>query len=177
MRAKYDGAVHELSLALPVNKCANCGATTLDNAADEAINDALREHIGLLRPAEIRAARAALGFTQQQLAGEIGCAPESLSRWENGQILQSRVYDRMLRAFFHLPDLRVFFDRLAVDRSLGRTAILVAPRTYPVFSAGVPVDAVGCDWFAMDLRSSLESAPAADGQPPQPRARQRALAA
>lgn len=120
VRVKYDGATYDLTVVMPVNRCENCGATTLDNASHDATDHALRERIGLLHPHEIRAARTSLGLTQQQLASKIGCAAESLSRWENGLVVQSRVYDRMLRAFFHLPALRDFLASLDGDSSLGR---------------------------------------------------------
>lgn len=120
VQTKYDGTVYDLTVTMPLNKCDNCGATTLDNASHEATYHALRERIGLLHPHEIRAARMSLGLTQQQLAAALGCASESISRWESGMVLQSRVYDRILRAFFQLPALRDFFERLDGDSSLGR---------------------------------------------------------
>ncbi len=72
---------------------------------------------------EIRDARTALGLTQSQLAELIGCAAESLSRWENGAILQSRSYDRLLRLFFHLPIARALLRGVGPTTQFGRIAV------------------------------------------------------
>jgi len=91
------------------------------------VQDCLRRHIGLLTAEEIRAARTTLGLTQTQLAELIGCAAESLSRWENGAILQSRSYDRLLRIFFHLPIARDLLRTVGLDSAMGRIAVPLPP--------------------------------------------------
>jgi len=122
--AKYDGRMYTLEIPdFPVNRCTNCGAASRDVESDEAISRALRDHLGLLHPQEIRANREALGLTQEQLGDALACAAESLSRWENGMIVQSRAYDRALRAYFHLPELRRFFEMLPANVTWGRTVV------------------------------------------------------
>ena len=114
---RHDGAQHRVHVPrLPVLRCEHCGAVTYGNDSDEAINRALRDHLALLRPEEIRTSREALGLTQEELGERIGCAGESLSRWENGVVIQSRLYDRMLRAYFHVPELRAFLEELPSNR-------------------------------------------------------------
>jgi len=113
LNVRYDGALHSIRVPeLPVRRCADCGAATFGIDTEDAIHRALRCHLNLLQPEEIRANRKALNLTQEQLAEAIGCAAESLSRWENGAIIQSRSYDRLMRAYFHLPALRAFFEQL-----------------------------------------------------------------
>jgi len=54
----------------------------------------------LLTSEEIRQNRNRLGLNQEQLAGLLGIAPETLSRWETGVQRQQRSLDRFLRIVF-----------------------------------------------------------------------------
>ena len=124
-RMKYDGARHDVLVeVVPQWQCDSCGITVTDDDSDTVVQDCLRRHIGLLAAAEIREARMTLGLTQSQLAALIGCAAESLSRWENGAILQSRSYDRLLRVVFQLPAVREILAGLSPDSVVGRTAVV-----------------------------------------------------
>lgn len=123
-RMKYDGARHDVLVeGMPQWQCDGCGVTLTDDDSDTVVQDCLRRHIGLLTADEIREGRASLGLTQAQLAGLLGCAAESLSRWENGAILQSRSYDRLLRLFFHLPPVRDLLRMIESDKTIGRVAV------------------------------------------------------
>lgn len=123
-KMKYDGARHEVLVeGMPQWQCDACKITVTDDDSDTVVQDCLRRHIGLLTAEEIREARTALGLTQSQLAELVGCAAESLSRWENGAILQSRSYDRLLRIFFHLPIARDLLRAVGPDSSVGRIAV------------------------------------------------------
>jgi transcriptional regulator with XRE-family HTH domain len=42
--------------------------------------------------------------TQQELAAETGLAVETISRWENGHVIQSRSHDKLLRYVFGIED-------------------------------------------------------------------------
>lgn len=123
-RMKYDGGRHEVLVeGMPRWQCDACSITVTDDDSDTVVQDCLRRHIGLLRADEIREARMTLGLTQSQLAELIGCAAESLSRWENGAILQSRTNDRLLRVFFHLPVARDLLRLVGPDAMVGRVAV------------------------------------------------------
>jgi putative zinc finger/helix-turn-helix YgiT family protein len=138
LKVRYDGAKYEIIVRdLPVERCGHCGEVTFSNDADQAIDRALRDHIGLLHPEEIRANRKTLDLTQAQFAEQIGCAHETLSRWETGTITQSRHYDRMLRAYFHLPVLRDFLRSLSSNPDYGRTIIAPSPLAI-AFDWGIP---------------------------------------
>ncbi|MCC6357835.1 MAG: type II toxin-antitoxin system MqsA family antitoxin [Phycisphaerales bacterium] len=56
--------------------------------------------LGLLTPDEIRAGREKLGLNQQELQTLLGLGGNSLSRWENGRVYQSRAMDTLLRLVF-----------------------------------------------------------------------------
>ena len=115
---RYEGKLYDVHVPqLTVRKCANCGACFYDNRADTQITRALRDQLNLLQPEQIQINRVQFGLTQEQLAEHIRVAPESLSRWENGHVIQSRSHDRLLQAFFTVPEFREFTARTATERS------------------------------------------------------------
>jgi putative zinc finger/helix-turn-helix YgiT family protein len=77
-----------------------------DNDADEQIAQALREKLGLLSGGQIRQNREMLGLSQRRLAEHLGVAVETISRWENGALTQTRAMDRYLRVYFGVPAAR-----------------------------------------------------------------------
>jgi putative zinc finger/helix-turn-helix YgiT family protein len=119
-KAKHDGVVHELHLrALEVPRCQTCGELVITSAVDEIINDALRSRLRLLTPAQIRKGIETLGLKQQELAERLGVAPETISRWVNGALIQSRAMDNLLRLFFALPEVRDALRGTNQDPRLG----------------------------------------------------------
>jgi putative zinc finger/helix-turn-helix YgiT family protein len=121
---KHDGKLHTVEVSdLPVERCGNCGEVYFTLESDEAISVALRRQLGLLSPHDIVRNRAALGLSQSQFGSAIGAAQESVSRWENGHIIQSRGTDRILRAYFYLPELREFFHDLIETPELGSVVV------------------------------------------------------
>jgi putative zinc finger/helix-turn-helix YgiT family protein len=105
-QVKHDGRLHTISVPnLRVVKCGHCGAINLTNESDEQIADALRSKLGLLQPGQIREARTALQLTQAALAGHLGIAPETISRWESGTLIQSRAMNKLLCNFFGFPEV------------------------------------------------------------------------
>jgi transcriptional regulator with XRE-family HTH domain len=77
------------------------------DSANRAVSDALRRAAGLLTPGQIRTNREALGLTQKQLAGLLGLADATVSRWETGAQIQQRSLDRFQRVFFAFEEVRV----------------------------------------------------------------------
>jgi len=108
----HDGRTYTVALPdLSVLRCEQCGAVVLDDAADMRISQALRRQAGLLTPEEIREQREALGLTQKQLAGQLGIADATLSRWETSAQIQQRSLDRFLRVLFSFPSVRAVLGR------------------------------------------------------------------
>lgn len=109
MDTEHDGRKYSFSVSnLEVFRCENCGAIVLDDSANERIENALREAIGVLSPSEIRRRREALGLNQQQLADCLRISMYTLSRWETGAQIQQRAMDALLRTFFDVPEARRF---------------------------------------------------------------------
>ncbi len=119
-KIKHDGVIHELHLpALEVPRCQTCGETYTTTAMDEQIRDALRAHLRLLTSAQVRKGIEKLGLQQQELAERLGVAPETIARWVNGALIQSRAMDNLLRLFFALPEVRAVLRGAQQDPNLG----------------------------------------------------------
>jgi len=83
-------------------------AIIVDDAASWRITQETYRQLGLLTPTEIRAARARLGLTQQELQQLVGLGGNSLSRWENGRVYQARSMDTLLRIVFNVAAAREY---------------------------------------------------------------------
>ena len=106
-RVNHDGRIYELEIpALDVARCRACGELVFDDRADEQISDALRSHLGLLTPDQIRQALRTLGMRQKTLAASLGIAEATLSRWLSGGLIQSRAMDNLLRVYSGIPAVR-----------------------------------------------------------------------
>jgi putative zinc finger/helix-turn-helix YgiT family protein len=104
---KHDGRLYTVEVPkLRVPQCGNCRELVFDNDADEQIAQALRDQLGLLSGDQIRKNRDDLGLTQRALADHLGVAVETISRWENGVLTQTRAMDRYLRVYFGVPAAR-----------------------------------------------------------------------
>jgi len=104
---KHDGRLYTVEIPrLRVPQCSACGEVIFDNDADEQIAQALREQLRLLSGDQIRKNRDALGLSQRVLAEHLGVAVETISRWENGALTQTRAMDRYLRVYFGVPAAR-----------------------------------------------------------------------
>jgi putative zinc finger/helix-turn-helix YgiT family protein len=124
-KVKHDGIVRELHLpAIEIPRCQTCGETIITTAVDEQISDALRSRLRLLTPAQIRRGIETLGLKQQEFAERLGVAPETISRWVNGALIQSRAMDNLLRVFFALPDVRGVLRGATQDPDLGTEVCL-----------------------------------------------------
>ena len=117
---RYDGRLHTFTIAdleLPV--CQACGERVFTEKVDAQINDALRGHLNLLTPAQIRDGIKRMGMSQKDVATRLGIAEATLSRWLNETQIQSRTMDNLLRAFFAFPQLRAAFCGETQDPELG----------------------------------------------------------
>ena len=117
---KHDGRVYAFPIpALRANKCAACGEVLFSNVTDDQISQALREHLVLLSPRQIREALRALGLKRKDLGDRIGVAPETISRWISGTHIQSRAMDNLMRLFFAFDNVRSALTASVPDQKLG----------------------------------------------------------
>jgi putative zinc finger/helix-turn-helix YgiT family protein len=119
-QVKHDGRVYAVEVSrLRVPKCQACGELIFDDVADEQIAAALRQQLGLLLAEQIRGNREQLGLSQRELAEQLGVAVETISRWENGVLTQTRAMDRYLRVYFGVPAVRAALGKETSIPSLG----------------------------------------------------------
>jgi len=98
---KHDGKLHTFHIPrLAVNKCNHCGEIYFDAVTSDEISSALREHLNLLSPHDIRVGIMSRGLNQKQFGEAIGVAPETISRWLSGAHIQSHAMDNLMRMFF-----------------------------------------------------------------------------
>lgn len=119
-KIKHDGRLYSVAVPrLRVPRCDACGELVFDNDADAQIAQALREQLGLLASEKIRKNREELGLSQRALAEQLGVAVETISRWENGVLTQTRAMDRYLRVYFGVPAARAALLETSRIPSLG----------------------------------------------------------
>jgi putative zinc finger/helix-turn-helix YgiT family protein len=119
-KIKHDGRVYTVEVPrLHVPRCGACRELVFDNVADQQIAAALREQLGLLTAEQIRLNREQLGLSQRALADHLGVAVETISRWENGVLTQTRAMDRYLRIYFGVPAARAALVKETSTSSLG----------------------------------------------------------
>ena len=127
---RHDGRTHSLTLdALRVPVCGRCNAKVFTEDTDRQINDALRLHVGLLTPNQIRDGLSRIGATQTQASKLLGIAKETLSRWINGVQIQSKSMDTLLRLYFAIPVAREALESRKQNPELGLSDLVdTAPR-------------------------------------------------
>lgn len=81
--------------------CPKCGIEIFlpeqEKQLDRRVRDEYRKIDGLLTSAEIREIRKKLGLNKQQASNIFGGGPNSFSKYESGEVTQSRALDRFLR--------------------------------------------------------------------------------
>ncbi len=121
---RYEGRLHSIALVdLRVPQCDRCGSIVFDNDADAQIQSAFHDQLGLLRSTDIREGRRRLALSQVEMASHIGVAPETLSRWETGAMIQSAAMDKLLRVYFDVPEAKQY---LSGKIQRGRASLIYA---------------------------------------------------
>ena len=99
------------SLIVPdyrILECSACGEAVVakDSArqAEKLLRDFGRQVDGLLMAADIKRIRRKLHLTQEQMATVLGGGLKGFARYENGQVVQSRAMDNLLRILDGFPE-------------------------------------------------------------------------
>jgi DNA-binding transcriptional regulator YiaG len=104
---RHDGQLYQLTVPqLHIPVCDACGEKVFTEEVDDQISAALRAHLHLLTPEEIRAGLERLNMTQEQAAERLGIPESTLSDWLTDTQIQSRALDKLLRVFFAFKEVR-----------------------------------------------------------------------
>lgn len=91
-----------------VLECPACGEAVVDKdsarRAEKMLRDFGRKIDGLLTAADIKRIRRKLHLTQEQMATVLGGGLKGFARYENGQVIQSRAMDNLLRILDQFPE-------------------------------------------------------------------------
>jgi putative zinc finger/helix-turn-helix YgiT family protein len=143
---KHDGQLYHLEIPeLKIPRCRACGELIFSNSVDDQISQALRAHLRLMTPEQIRGGREELGLKSKELAEKLGVAAETISRWEGGGLIQSRAMDNFLRVYFAVPDVRGVLQGAEQDPSLGTTV-----------NGGRAMNSTGLDAFTPEYAENAE---------------------
>lgn len=125
---RNDGKQHEVVIEnLTVRRCEKCAEILFDNRADDQMQDALRRHLGVLMPAEIASRLERWGLRHREVCADTGIAVETLSRWLQGHVIQSKSSDMLLRAYLSNPTA---FRKLTTTKPREQTVVAVQARAY-----------------------------------------------
>ena len=106
MDYRYKGQV--CTLAQPGLWCPQCDEEGILNpehlrATRKALHDFHARVDGFLTSHEVKSIRKALKLTQQEAAAFFGGGPNAFSRYERGEVMQSRATDNLLRLLHRDP--------------------------------------------------------------------------
>jgi HTH-type transcriptional regulator/antitoxin MqsA len=130
------------SLTVPeyhVLECPACGEAVVDKdstrRAEKMLRDFGRQIDGLLAAADIKRIRRKLHLTQVQMATVLGGGLKGFARYENGQIIQSRAMDNLLRILDQFPESLEVLTSVPRPRNVANA--VVAPRKRKPADAGM----------------------------------------
>ncbi len=86
----------ELSANVEVEKCNDCGFSYIDQTAELACHEAICEHLGIMKPSQIKGLRDYHELTQSGFSNITGLGEATLSRWERGIVIQNKAYDNYM---------------------------------------------------------------------------------
>jgi DNA-binding transcriptional regulator YiaG len=107
---------------LEVDQCRSCGEIFFSNATDDQISNALRAHVGLLQPEQIRERLSTLGLSQEEFAERTGIELDLISRWVEWLMVPSRAIDNLMRVFLQFENVRAALPAVSSDCCQGKTS-------------------------------------------------------
>jgi putative zinc finger/helix-turn-helix YgiT family protein len=126
-----------LSAIVPMYRCGECGYALVGPQGADIEHEVICRHLGLLSPADIKAIRVKLGFSQAALAGLTGIGVASIARWESGHLIQNRSYDNLLRMLVYPENIERLQTRFASGQvSMPTRVTKIVPRALPIERLG-----------------------------------------
>jgi len=117
---RHDGRTYAFEApGIIIPTCKACGEQVFTGQVDRQVRWALRLHLGLLTPQQIRDRLGQLGLTQKDVSDRLGIAEATMSRWLNESQIQSKAMDRLMRLFLGIPSVRLALPNETHDPDLG----------------------------------------------------------
>ncbi len=117
-----DDRVSVVAEAVPVLACP-CGEIFYGPEAEQIHHRAICKALGLLTPEQIRELRDRFGLSQQEFARLTGIGVATLSRWEQGRLMQTRSMDSYLQILNAVPNAIQALEKLRGHSASGRASI------------------------------------------------------
>lgn len=128
----------DLTARVAVHSCKSCAFEFLDDSAEDARHEAVCRHVGVMTPAEVISIRKTHGYSRADFARLTQLGEASLSRWENGVLIQNSANDQFLYLLWFPENV----DRLRL-RLKGRLPSALAEKDRrSISSAGAPFRAL-----------------------------------
>jgi HTH-type transcriptional regulator/antitoxin MqsA len=107
-----DERIRVVAEAVPVLACPGCEEVFYGPDAEQAHHRAICKALGLLTPEQIRRVRERVGMSQAEFARLTGIGVATLSRWEQGRLMQTRSLDGYLQILDAIPDAIRVLEKL-----------------------------------------------------------------
>jgi DNA-binding transcriptional regulator YiaG len=111
-----------------VRSCKECGFEFLDEEAELARHAAVCDHLGVLKPAEIRGLRERYQLSRAEFANLTRVGEATLARWETGIVIQNKAYDEYLRLLQDPMNMKKLTQRLGTASPNAEGIAPPAPR-------------------------------------------------
>ena len=123
-----DSAV-TLEVDLPVRSCHSCDLQFIDHEGESLRHEAVCHHLGVLSPAQVLDIRKVYGMSRSAFAELTGLGEATLSRWENGAVIQNLANDRYLR-LLSLPGIMASLKELISTNDVPQPRFKHRPRVH-----------------------------------------------
>jgi HTH-type transcriptional regulator/antitoxin MqsA len=134
---------NEVILDLEYSDCPVCGmelVTPPQSKRNESVfRDFKRKVDGLLTGAEIYSARKKLSLTQEIAAKIFGGGPNSFSKYERGEVVQSVAMDKLIRKAVVIPSLFVSLKKDAGIQEKNSLVIRICDYESPCELINIPI--------------------------------------
>lgn len=106
-------AAVELCADVPFHRCADCQFEFTGAEAEDARHEAVCRYLRVMSPGEVRAVRGKYEMTRLHFAEITRIGSASLSRWENGELIQNPANDQLLYLLTFEDNLQRLHERWA----------------------------------------------------------------
>ena len=124
----------ELSVRIPICKCAECGLEYTDERAEHLKHSAVCRHLKILEPEQIVAIRERYKLSQHEFAETSRIGRASLARWESRAVHQNASSDSLLYLLGFPENFQLLVNRFKETEATVELAEKRGVRRFPTMS-------------------------------------------